>query len=935
MADFNIVIKVDSSGAVRGAKNVENGLKRVENRANKVEQTLKRAFAGVAAGQGAVQSVKFLANFSQAMSTVKAISKANEEQFKSLREEAIRLGTTTRFTATQAAEGMLFLARSGYETNEILQAIPGTLNLAQAGALQLGRAADIATNILKGFGLETTETARVVDVLALAANSANTTVEQMGQAMKFVAPIAAGVRMSVEETAGAIQVLSNAGIQASMAGTALRRVIGALEGPTVAQRKVLASLGLTADDVKVSQIGLAQAIENIRAKTNDVGVALRLFGQRGGPAAEVMGKVTQQMIDFGIANEGASGTAQRIANIMDDNLNGAILRVKSAFQGFLILLGDVEGVSVLREILEGTAKTFRFLATHAEQFNDVIKVVISALVLYSIATGQATAATKTFGAAIATHPLGTLLVIITSVIAAFTLLREEITLGGEGMITFGDIFRVTIDFINDAWNAMTGGMGGDIINLRDGWVGLVEDMANFFLAMLLTLAQGFDKLVGFFEGLWKSGDLIAQAMAQSFYTAWVNIKNGLINIVGDGINWLIDRYNSLAGTFKAPLIAKVDTTGILAEHLAPEAIITGEQIGEAFNEGLNRTAGEDVILGIIDEAERRKLEEMRRLGQLEPEAPPTPTPQVPEPIFGPEPSAGGRGGPTFRELLNNILMETELLKLNSREMEIQQGLLQMQDQLKRKLTITETFLAQTALTNLQKQQEMAQAYDEIIGPMEDVIARQEALNSLYQQGKISLEQYQQAMDETRITALNLNTDMQSGLERGLLRVKQNIQDVASVAENTLTNAFRSAEDALVQFTTTGEINFSQLVDGILQDLTRLLIRKALLNLIPGLGPAAGAVPGFATGGQFNVGGSGGADSQRVAFDATPGERVTVETPAQQRANDAGGGAAPANIKIVNVTDPNEISEAMSSREGEQVILNTISRNPSTIRNSLA
>ncbi|MHA1859166.1 MAG: phage tail tape measure protein, partial [Candidatus Thorarchaeota archaeon] len=360
MPEFTIQVKVDSTGAVRSVKRIETQLKRTEKQAKKTQSVLKKAFAGVAVGQGAMQATRFLANFAQEMSTVKAITNATGQEFDAMRKKAIDLGTTTRFTSQQAASGMLFLARSGFEVNEILEAIPGTLNLAQAGALGLGRAADIATNILKGFGLATSETNRVVDVLALAANSANTTVEQLGQAMKFVAPIASGVRMSLEDTAAAIQVLSNAGIQASMAGTGLRRVIGALEGPTTAQEKVLNNLGLSIDEVKVSSVGLSGALAKIRSRTNDVGTALKLFGQRGGPAAVVMANLWEEMDKFGTANLDAAGTATRIAKVMDDNLNGAILRVKSAFQGLLILLGDVSAVSALRTILESIANTFRF-----------------------------------------------------------------------------------------------------------------------------------------------------------------------------------------------------------------------------------------------------------------------------------------------------------------------------------------------------------------------------------------------------------------------------------------------------------------------------------------------------------------------------------------------------------------------------------------------
>lgn len=944
MPDFKIVIKVDSSGAVRSAKRVENQLKRTEAQGKKTQSALKKAFAGVAVGQGAVQSIRFLANFSQEMSTVKAITKATDAQFKELRNTAIDLGTTTRFTSKQAASGMLFLARSGFKTNQILEAIPGVLNLAQAGALDLGRAADIATNILKGFGLATSETTRVVDVLALAANSANTTVEQMGQAMKFVAPIAAGVRMSLEDTAGAIQVLSNAGIQASMAGTGLRRVIGALEGPTTAQEKVLNDLGLTTEEVKISQVGLAGALAKIRSRTNDVGVALKLFGQRGGPAATVMANLWEEMEKFGVANLAAEGTAIGIAKVMDDNLNGAILRVKSAFQGFLILLGDVEGVSALRTFLEGLANTLRFLAKNADGFNDALKVLIPAILFFSLSTDKAAASLGKFRLAMAASPFGVLLLILTALTVAFTLMKDEITLGGEGLITFGDIFRVTIDFINDAWSSFTGGMGGSFINLQDGWKGLLENMANMFLAMVLTLAQAFDKVAGFFIGLDKASALVIKAMDQTFANGFARIANSIIDAIGTAFKLIIDGWNLVAKIMGDPIIPEIDLEALKFDEVKADAIITVQQIKDAFTSGLGRDGLEGVILGILDEAERRKLDEMRRLGELAKED--EKLKPDPEAIFG-----GGRTADagkskfiSFGEALNPIHQETELLKLNSREMEIQQGLIDINSKLKDDMHEGQIKIAKSALLELQQQREMAQVYDDIRGPQEDYIARQTAINELHRIGKISTEAWALALDQARINILNLNRDIDSGITRGLLKLKLEIQDLASLAEYTLTNAFRGAEDALVSFVTTGEADFSAMVDSMLADLTRLMIRQMMMNLLtPGGGGAANAimdpgafsgVGGFAKGGQFTVGGSGGTDSQFVPLAVTPGERVTVETPKQQKDGEGGGAAAPI-IKIVNITDPSEIPAAMDSKEGEQIVLNHISRNRNIVRNSIS
>jgi len=127
---------------------------------------------------------------------------------------------------------MQYLGMAGLDTNEILEATPQMLSLASAGAMDLAVAADISTNVLSGFNLEISDLAHVSDVLAQAAASSNTSVEQLGYAMAYVGPVASSAGLSIEETTAAIQVLSNAGIQGTMAGTALRGALTSLLSPT-------------------------------------------------------------------------------------------------------------------------------------------------------------------------------------------------------------------------------------------------------------------------------------------------------------------------------------------------------------------------------------------------------------------------------------------------------------------------------------------------------------------------------------------------------------------------------------------------------------------------------------------------------------------------------------------------------------------------------
>ena len=363
MADFRIRVVVDPSGATRGSRQVENRLNRVGDAATRVQRLIGRAFAFAGIGLGLNSVITTLANFEQQMSTVRAITGATEGQFRALRLEAQRLGSTTRFSASEAAEGMQFLARAGFDVDQVLASINDTLLLAQAGALDLASAADIASNILTGFRLQAEQAGRVVDVLALASNSANTNVFQLGEAMKFVAPVAAGLGVSLEEAAAAISALSDSGLQGSLAGTGLRRVLAELESPTSKTAGLLADLGVATDDVRVSQVGLTTALERLRDAGVDTGLALQIFGDRGGPAFEVMSNAIPRIVELTGALGDAEGTAARIAATMDDNLNGALLSVKSAAEGLVIAFGDAGGTGGLTSAALAVASALRFLGT--------------------------------------------------------------------------------------------------------------------------------------------------------------------------------------------------------------------------------------------------------------------------------------------------------------------------------------------------------------------------------------------------------------------------------------------------------------------------------------------------------------------------------------------------------------------------------------------
>jgi TP901 family phage tail tape measure protein len=352
--------------------------------------SLLRSALGALGGALILRStIRTLADFSQSMSTIKAITGETGAAFDALRNRAKKLGIETRFSATQAAEGMVFLARTGFDANQVLQTIQGTLNLAQVGLIDVARAADIASNVLKGFRLEANSMNRVIDVLAKTSSKSNTNVEQLGDAMSFAAPAAAALGVSVETTAAAIGVLSDAAIQGTRAGSGLRTSFIKLLAGAGAAKKSLKAVDLSLKDVNIESRGLIPVLETLRAANIGLTQAYELVGIRQANNLLILIDSLPRLKELARLNREAAGTAEEMAEVMDDNLNGALLRVKSAFEGVILELGDEGGTSGLRTLLEKTAQFLRIVANNADMLAKALTimgtVILGRLVVGAIA----------------------------------------------------------------------------------------------------------------------------------------------------------------------------------------------------------------------------------------------------------------------------------------------------------------------------------------------------------------------------------------------------------------------------------------------------------------------------------------------------------------------------------------------------------------------
>ena len=212
-------------------------------------------------------SVSAAASFEEAMSEVQALTGATGSEFDALSEQAQELGASTRYSATEASNAMSELASAGFTTSEIMSAMPGLLDLAASGNVDLATAAGIASSTLRGFGLEASETAHVSDVLAEAAARTNAGITDTGEAMKYIAPVASAMGISIEEVTAAIGLLSNAGIQGGQAGTVLRSALSRLASPSAEAAELMGQLGFNAYDAQGKMLPLKDIIGNLETAT--------------------------------------------------------------------------------------------------------------------------------------------------------------------------------------------------------------------------------------------------------------------------------------------------------------------------------------------------------------------------------------------------------------------------------------------------------------------------------------------------------------------------------------------------------------------------------------------------------------------------------------------------------------------------------------------
>ncbi len=517
-------------------------LKTVGSAIEGVGQKLMPVTAAV--GGLATAAVKVASDFDSAMSQVAAVSGATGKDLEALRDKAREMGSKTKFSASEAAEAMNYMAMAGWKTNDMLSGIEGIMNLAAASGEDLATTSDIVTDALTALGLSAEDSGHFADILAAASSNANTNVAMMGETFKYCAPVAGALGFSAEDTAEAIGLMANAGIKSSQAGTAMRSMLTNLAGEVKFTGGSFGELTIQTTNTDGSMRSLGDILTDCRAafsqmsESEKAANAEALVGKNAMSGfLAVMNAAPGDIEKLNGAITNCDGTAEKMAATMQDNLAGQLTILKSQLEELAISIGEIlmpyirqivswiQGlVDWLNGLDEGTKKIIVTVALVAAALGPVLIIigkVVGAIGTIMTVVPQIASAISGVIAFVS----GTVIPAISAVVAAI----GWVPLAIAAVVAIIVVLYNKCEWFRDAVNAVW-------TQIKEFFVSAWEVICSFFTD---TIPNAWNSLVSFFEGIpeWWNG--LWQSVGDFFSNIWTNMMNNPI------LSGIVDMIRSL------------------------------------------------------------------------------------------------------------------------------------------------------------------------------------------------------------------------------------------------------------------------------------------------------------------------------------------------------------------------------------------------------
>ena len=495
-------------------------------------------------------AVKTASDFDSAMSKVAAVSGATGDDLQALRDKAREMGSKTKFSASEAAEAMNYMAMAGWKTNDMLSGIDGIMNLAAASGEDLATTSDIVTDALTAFGLTAQDSGHFADVLAAASSNANTNVSMLGESFKYCAPIAGALGFSCEDTAEALGLMANAGIKSTQSGTSMRSIMTALSGEVKFCSESFGEMEIATTNSDGSMRSLSDILADCRvafdqmSESEKASAAQSLVGKNAMSGFLALMNAAPADIDKlsgAIAN--CDGTSLQMAETMQDNLAGQLTILKSQLEELAISFGEIL-MPVIRDIItkiQGFVDKLNALDPATKQTIIKIGLMAAALGPLLIVVGKtissigsmmtfisktptmiagAKTAFSTLGAAIGgiSAPVVAVVAIIAVLIAAFVNLWNTNEDFKNSILSIWEQIKSTFEQLTSGIVDRINALGFDFQNfgemLKAMWNGLCSVLApvfegvfqhisDIFTFVTDTILSVLDVFIGLFSGNWE------------------------------------------------------------------------------------------------------------------------------------------------------------------------------------------------------------------------------------------------------------------------------------------------------------------------------------------------------------------------------------------------------------------------------------------------
>lgn len=899
MAEFRIQIVLDPTNADRGTRRVRASLARTEAQADQLGSALRQALSFAAIAQGVRTVVGLTDSFTNLQNRLRTVTTGTQE-LADVTDALFAISQRTRGSFEATAE---LYARVGLASRELGLTTQDTLQFteslnqavilsgasaqeATAGLIQLSQG--LASGTLRGDELRSVleQLPVVSDVIAQSLNITRGQLRELGEQGRITADqVITAFQEAREELAERFQeTVPTIGQGFLLLRNSAILLAGEFDAATGASRAFAGALiGLAANlDVAARGVGVLSTAVGTTLALRAIPVAIGAVSALNaviaanplGALAVALTTVTSAIVFFGQSIPAVSAATEELQDL-----------VAGVFAG---IPETVDNVSAFLDQRLVPAFIDAFIAI-SDAVEDFVQFLSTTILFGEVFEGLATIQTEfqAFGVT-AARVFNDLRPLLGS-IATDLVRRFRFVLSGLEAL-FDNIF---------------------------------EDFELSFQGLLRVAARTADTLLGVFLGLARGVPVVFENFPAAIELLFVEAANlaqapfaTLFNFITGGLNELFRR----AG------LDELDLPSFPVLEASQEAEELGGRIADALATGLrDSTAFNDSLDAILE-----GLNQVREEAEERPE----------------DPTRRPAGPTDFDQLLQGLRDENDLLLIN--------------DALRRQqsATILQAIEDLGALTEAQEiaiEAEVArgfaidaqrEAFDNLRGPLIELTRQQEALTALFENGIITLQEYRAALRDIALEAGSLNNSLSGGLLNGLLRIADEADSFGRRISDAVVGAFNGLTDVFVDFVTTGEAEIRDFANAVIADLLRIASQQVVAELLGGLlgaglagatpaglaGPLFQGLPGFQTGGSFMVGGSGGPDSQLVAFRASPTERVTVETPAQQRQGPTMVRAPDVNLNVVNQLDSSEVVRAgLDSPEGRRVLINVIRDNAEAIR----